>query len=136
MSLGTFFTSQETAAVVTDGGRIIVVSSNIARLSLTGFAVYGASKLAGHYFTHVFAKEPGARSVTVNVVLPGATRSARVFADSPDDAPTVVGLIERTPLGRLGTPGDTARAVAFPADDKAGFITGQQLIVDEGVAIG
>jgi 3-oxoacyl-[acyl-carrier protein] reductase len=121
---GTFLTLQEAARVLPDGGRIIVVSSITTRLSLPGFAVYGASKLAGNYFVQVLAKELGARRVTVNSVIPGATRAAGVFIDRPDDDPTVAELTGRTPLGRLGTPDDTAGVVAFLAGDQAGFITG------------
>jgi 3-oxoacyl-[acyl-carrier protein] reductase len=134
---GTFLTPRQAAAVVVpDGGRIIVVSSNTTRLWLPGFAVYGASKLAGNYFVQVLAKELGARRVTVNTVIPGATRAAGVFTDSSDDDRTLVELTRRTPLGRLGTPADTAAVVAFLAGDQAGFITGQHLTVDGGAAIG
>jgi 3-oxoacyl-[acyl-carrier protein] reductase len=133
---GTFLTLQQAAAVVPNGGRIIVVSSNTTRLSLPGFAVYGASKLVGNHLVQVLAKELGPRRVIVNTVIPGATGAAGVFTDSRDDDPTVAELTGRTPLDRLGTPADTAAVVAFLAGDQAGFITGQHLTVDGGAAIG
>ena len=133
---GTFFTMQQAARTLPDGGRIILISSNTTRLSLPGFAVYGASKLAPHYLMQVLAKELGPRGITVNSVIPGATRAAGVFTGSGDDDPSVRELTARTPLGRLGTPADTAAMVAFLAGDQAGFITGQHVTVDGGAAIG
>jgi 3-oxoacyl-[acyl-carrier protein] reductase len=132
---GTFLTLQEAARIVPDGGRIVVVSSNTARLSLSGFAVYGAIKLATHYFVQVLANALGPRRVTVNAVIPGATRAAGVFPASGADGPPIQELIARAPLGRLGTPEDTAGVVAFLAGDDAGFISGQRLTVDGGAAI-
>ena len=127
---------QQAARTLPDGGRIILISSNTTRLSLPGFAVYGASKLAPHYLMQVLAKELGPRGITVNSVIPGATRAAGVFTGSGDDDPSVRELTARTPLGRLGTPADTAAMVAFLAGDQAGFITGQHVTVDGGAAIG
>jgi 3-oxoacyl-[acyl-carrier protein] reductase len=132
---GTFFTLQEPARTLPDGGRIIFISSNTTRLLLPGFAVYGASKLAPHYFVQVLAKELGPRRITVNSVIPGATRAAGVFTDSGDDDPDVRELTARTPLGRLGTPDDTAHTVALLASDAAAFITGQHVTVDGCAAI-
>lgn len=132
---GTFFTLQEAAKTVSDGGRIVHISSNSARLSLPGFAVYGASKLAPQYFVQVLAKELGPRRITVNSVIPGATLAAGVFTDSGADDPEVRELTARTPLGRLATPEDTAKVVAFLAGDDAAFVTGQHLTVDGGAAI-
>jgi 3-oxoacyl-[acyl-carrier protein] reductase len=132
---GTFLTLRETALTIAEGGRIIVVSSNTTRLTMPGFALYGASKLAGTYLVGVLAKELAPRGVTVNAVVPGATLGAGVFTERSTDEPGIAGLIERTPLGRLATPSNVADAVAFLVGDGAGFITGHQLVVDGGASI-
>jgi 3-oxoacyl-[acyl-carrier protein] reductase len=112
-----------------------VISSNTARLSLPGFAVYGASKLAPLYFVQILAKELGPRRVTVKAVLPAATPAAGVFKGRGWRRPTVAELTRCNPLGRLGSPADTANVVSFLAGGQAAFITGQHLTVDGGAAI-
>jgi 3-oxoacyl-[acyl-carrier protein] reductase len=132
---GSFFTMQEAARIMGKGGRIVVVSSNTTRLSLPGFAVYGASKLAPRHFVEVLAKELGPRGITVNSVVPGATLAAGVFTDAGDGDRGVRVLVERTPLGRLATPEDVAGVVSFLVGDDARFVTGQHLAVDGGASI-
>lgn len=118
-----------------DGGRIIVIDSNTAVLSLPGFAVYGASKLAPRYFVEVLAKEVGSRGVTVNSVVPGVTRSAGVFTSTPDGDAYLEQMTAATPLRRLGTPEDVANAVVLLVGGKAGFVTGHHLASDGGAAL-
>lgn len=132
---GTFFTLQEAARRVKDGGRIVVVCSNTTELALPGFAVYGASKLAPKYFVEVLAKELGPRGVTVNSVSPGVTRGAGVFTSTPDDDAYLRQMMELTPLRRLGTAQDVADAVVMLTSARAGFITGHHLAVDGGAAL-
>jgi 3-oxoacyl-[acyl-carrier protein] reductase len=132
---GTFFTLQAAARHVQDGGRVILVCSNTTLLSLPGFAVYGASKLAPKYFVEVLAKEIGMRSVTVNSVSPGVTTGAGVFTQTPDGDAYLAHMRESTPLKRLGTPEDVARVVAFLAGPDAAFITGHHISADGGAAL-
>jgi len=132
---GTFVTLQQAANRVREGGRIIVICSNTTVLSLPGFAVYGASKLAPKYFVEVLAKELGPRHITVNSVSPGVTRSAGVFTGTPDSDAYLQQMTTATPLRRLGTPQDVANAVILLASDKASFITGHHLASDGGAAL-
>lgn len=132
---GTFFTMQEAARAVGEGGAIVVVSSNTTRLALPGFAVYGASKLAPRYFVDVLAKELGPRGITVNAVVPGATLGAGVFSGAADGDAGVRELVERTPLGRLAAPDDVAGVVSLLVGDNAAFVTGQHVAVDGGASI-
>ncbi len=131
---GKFFTLQAAAGTLGDGGRIVVISSNTTRLSLPGFAVYGASKLAAKHFVEVLAKELGPKGIAVNSVEPGATLSAGVFTDAVGEA-GVARLTDLTPLRRLATPADVAGVVAFVVSRDASFITGHHLSVDGGASI-
>jgi 3-oxoacyl-[acyl-carrier protein] reductase len=132
---GTFFTLQQAAKRVRDGGRIVVISSNTTALALPGFAVYGASKLAPRYFVEVLAKELGPRNVTVNSVVPGVTRAAGVFSNTPDTDPYLQEMKRATPLRRLGTPEDVANAVLLLCSERASFVTGHHFVADGGAGL-
>jgi len=132
---GTFFTLQQAAKRVRDGGRIIVISSNTTGLALPGFAVYGASKLAPRYFVEVLAKELGPRNITVNSVVPGVTLAAGVFTNTPHADPYLQEMTRATPLCRLGTPEDVANAVLLLASERAAFVTGHHLVADGGAGL-
>ncbi|MBD2768199.1 glucose 1-dehydrogenase [Hymenobacter sp. BT664] len=132
---GTFFTMQQATKYISEGGRIIVISSNTTLLSLPGFSVYGGSKMTPKYFVEVLAKEIGKRGVTVNSVIPGVTVSAGVFTNTSTTDHYLGYIQSQTPLNRLGQPGDIAQAVAFLASREASFITGQHLVVDGGNSI-
>jgi 3-oxoacyl-[acyl-carrier protein] reductase len=132
---GTFFTLQEAARRVRNDGRIIVVCSNTTVLALSGFSVYGASKLAPKYFVEVLAKELGPRGITVNSVSPGVTKSAGVFTTTPETDTYLQQMTGATPLRRLGTPEDVANAVALLVSDDARFITGHHLASDGGAGL-
>jgi 3-oxoacyl-[acyl-carrier protein] reductase len=132
---GTFFTLQHAARSMRDHGRIIVICSNTTVLSLPGFAVYGASKLAPKFFVEVLAKEIGARGITVNSISPGVTRAAGVFTDVRDDDAYLQQMRAATPLQRIGEPRDVANAVLLLASEHGAFITGHHLAVDGGAAL-
>ena len=68
---GVFFLTQKLLPVIADGGRIVNLSSGLARVALPGFAVYGALKGAIEVLTRYLAKELGERKIAVNVVAPG-----------------------------------------------------------------
>ncbi|MBD2897617.1 SDR family oxidoreductase [Spirillospora sp. NPDC000708] len=120
----TFVALREAARRISDHGRIILISSALTVSPLPGMALLVAGKAAGDQLARTLAWEVGSRSVTVNSVLPGLTRTD-VIATVPqhviDDAEA------RTPLGRLGEPDDIAEVVAFLASDAARWITGQTI---------
>jgi 3-oxoacyl-[acyl-carrier protein] reductase len=124
---GTFFTFQQAARHVKDGGRIIGISSNMTLQGRPGIALYAASKAAVEQFVKILSRELGSRNVTVNAVAPGPTDTAMVSQLSRDTAPGI------TPLGRLGRPADIADVVAFLASDDARWITGQIIGVNGGI---
>jgi 3-oxoacyl-[acyl-carrier protein] reductase len=112
------------------GGRIINLGSGSNKSPFPGLSSYTATKGAIEMFTKVSAAELGAYGITVNCVAPGAIETERTKLETPDYAGTWSKL---TPLGRIGTPSDVARAIVFFAGDEAAFVTGQTLWVDGGL---
>lgn len=112
------------------GGRIVNLGSGCNKTAFPGLSAYTASKGAIETFTKVAAAELGAYGITVNCVAPGAIETARTKLETPDYAGTWSKL---TPLGRIGTPADVARAIVFFASEASAFITGQTLWVDGGL---
>ena len=111
------------AAMGDDGGRIINITSGITRTPTAGSSLYAATKAAVEMLTKCWAKELGARQITVNAVAPGTTDTDLLRAVlTPDIAKS---LEQATPLGRLGTPDDIADVVAFIASNEARWITGE-----------
>jgi 3-oxoacyl-[acyl-carrier protein] reductase len=109
-----------------EGGSIVNIGSVVGELPLPGASVYTATKGAVNTITRGLAKELGGRKIRVNAVNPGATdtegfNAAGMKGDLSDM------MVAQTPLGRLGTPADIAKAVAFLASDDAGWITGSLL---------
>jgi len=113
-------------------GRIINITSVAGLAGNPGQTNYAASKAGVIGFTKSLAKELGSRSVTVNAVAPGFVPTA-LTNDLPEDFKQAA--IEHTPLGRFGEPEEIAAAVAFFAAEEAGYITGQVLSVDGGLAM-
>ncbi|MFF4774101.1 glucose 1-dehydrogenase [Microtetraspora fusca] len=122
----TFLALREAANRLADGGRIIVISSGATVRSAPGRGLYAASKAAGEQMVRAAARELGPRRITVNSVLPGATRTDMLTENREEYA-------ARTTLGRLGEPGDIADVVAFLASDAGRWITGQAILADGGL---
>jgi 3-oxoacyl-[acyl-carrier protein] reductase len=129
---GLFFALKEAATRLAEGGRVINFSSTTTRVMLPTYAAYSASKAAVEQLTRVFAKEMGARRITVNAVLPGPVNT-ELFHEGK--TPEVVArLASLSAFNRIGEPEDIARVVAFLATDEAGWISGQCLGVNGGFA--
>jgi 3-oxoacyl-[acyl-carrier protein] reductase len=127
---GAFFTLQEAARRIADGGRIVTVSTSGTRLRLPGGGAYLGSKAALEQFTKALAVELGPRGVTVNTVSPGFTETQMLTGDDVRE----LGL-SLSPLGRLGAPKDVADVVAFLVSDQGRWITGDNLQAGGGVAM-
>ena len=113
-------------------GRIVNVSSVVGVSGNPGQANYAASKAGLIGFTKAVAREVASRNITVNAVAPGYISTAMVDQLSPEAQKHV---LDRTPMGRFGTPEDVAEAVAFLCSEGAGYITGQVLGIDGGLAV-
>lgn len=126
---------QEAVAVMDPerGGSIVNVASVAALRSAANSVVYSAIKSGILGLTRAAAAELGARRIRVNAVCPSAipTEGTQRNRDAARDA----NRIARTPLGRLGTVEDVARAICFLASDEAGFMTAQALTVDGGITL-
>jgi 3-oxoacyl-[acyl-carrier protein] reductase len=131
---GTLNTMREALPHMRKGGygRIVNASSIAFRGSVAGGA-YGAAKGAIEGLTHSAAIELAPHGITVNCVAPGLI-DAGIFLSTPERYRNE--LIDRVPMGRLGSPDDVAACVAFLASDQAGYITGQTLTVCGGLTLG
>ena len=113
-------------------GRIICLSSVSGVMGNAGQANYAASKAGLIGLTKTVARELARKNVTANCVAPGF-----IATDMTAKLPDVVkeAAVQLIPLRRMGTADDVAKAVAFLAGDQAGYITGQVLCVDGGMAM-
>jgi NAD(P)-dependent dehydrogenase (short-subunit alcohol dehydrogenase family) len=130
---GTFFLTQKLLPVMKDGGRIVNITSGLARFSLPGYAAYGAMKGAVEVLTRYLAKELGPRRITVNVVAPGAIETdfgGGTVRDNPEVNQFIAG---QTALGRVGLPDDIGGAVASLLSDDSRWINGQRVEVSGGI---
>jgi len=111
-------------------GRIVNLSSVVARMGNPGQSNYVASKAGIEGFTRSLAQEVASRGITVNAVAPGFIDTDMTAELTQDQ---VQAMLERIPLGRMGAVGDVAEAVAFLASDRAAYITGETLQVNGGL---
>lgn len=124
-----FFCSQEVAKVLSEGGRIVTVSSIASLVGFAGLTHYCASKAGINGFVRALALELAGKKITVNAVAPGAVNTPGA---SSTDSSQIQQTIEAIPLARMGEPEDIAYAVAFLASEESSYITGQVIVVDGG----
>jgi 3-oxoacyl-[acyl-carrier protein] reductase len=129
---GTFNTLREASKRMRSGGRIVNFSSTTLALNLPGYAVYNATKAAVEALTHVFAKELRGRDITVNAVAPGPIATDLFLSGKSEEL--VAQFAKMPPLERLGQPDDIASVVAFLVGPDAGWVNGQILRANGGVA--
>jgi NAD(P)-dependent dehydrogenase (short-subunit alcohol dehydrogenase family) len=132
---GVFFLTQALLPLLSDGGRIINISSGLARLTLPGSAVYAAMKAAVETLTRYMARELGARGITVNVVAPGAVATdfgGGRIRNSPEMQQMLTSV---TALGRVAVADDVGPMIASLLDDANHWVTGQRIEVSGGQAL-
>ena len=132
---GVYFLTQKLLPLMNDGGRIVNISSGLARFSLPGSSAYGAAKGAVEVLTRYLAKELGPRRITANVVAPGAIQtdfSGGMVRDNPEVNKRVADM---TALGRAGVAEDIGPMIAALLSDENRWINGQRIEVSGGMAL-
>jgi NAD(P)-dependent dehydrogenase (short-subunit alcohol dehydrogenase family) len=130
---GVFFLTQTLLPLIADGGRILNVSSGLARFALPGFAAYAAMKGAIEVLTRYLAKELGSRGIAVNTIAPGAIETdfgGGAVRDNPELNRFVAA---QTALGRVGLPDDIGGAIAALLSPGAGWINAQRIEASGGM---
>ncbi len=115
------------------GGKIIIISSIHEQIPFVGGAAYNMAKAAINHLGRTMAIELASHQINVNVINPG-------WIDTPGERhlfghQAVEEGGDRVPWGRVGTPEDVARVVAFLASDDADYVTGATVVVDGGMAL-
>ncbi len=129
-----YFLTQAALPFLNEGGRIINISSGLARFSLPGMSAYAMMKGGIEVFTRYLAKELGSRNITANVVAPGAI--ATDFAGGSNKNEEKAALISSiTALGRVGEAEDVGGTVAFLCSKKASWINGQRIEISGGMLV-
>src|SRR5690606_34106481 len=130
---GPYFLTQALLPLLADGGRILNVSSGLARFSLPGYAAYAAMKGGVEVLTRYLALELGARRITVNTIAPGAIATDFGGGAVRDNAQLNGLIASQTALGRVGLPDDIGAVMAALLSDGMGWINGQRIEVSGGI---
>ena len=130
---GVFFLTQKALPFINNGGRIINISSGLARFSFPGSSAYGSMKGAVEVLTRYLAKELGSRGIAANIVAPGAIETDFGNGHVRDNKDVNENIAGMTALGRVGLPDDIGGVVAFLCTEDARWINGQRIEVSGGV---
>lgn len=129
---GVFFLTQSLLPLIEDGGKILNVSTGLARFALPGYSAYATMKGGIEVLTRYLAREFGPRGIAVNAIAPGAIETdfgGGVVRDMPEVNKMVA---NSTAMGRVGRPDDIGGAVAAILSGGTGWITGQRIEVSGG----
>jgi 3-oxoacyl-[acyl-carrier protein] reductase len=129
---GTFNTLREAARRMNGGGRIVNFSTTALALNLPGYAIYNGTKAAVESMTRTFAKELRGRDITVNAVAPGPVATELFLEGKTQEQ--IDHFASMPPLGRLAQPDDIASVVSFLVGPDAGWVNGQVLRANGGLA--
>jgi 3-oxoacyl-[acyl-carrier protein] reductase len=130
---GPYFAIKAAGRVLSDGGRIVAISSLNTALPFAGNSLYTASKGALEQVVKIAAREYGARGITVNTVSAGATDTDMFRDSNPPQVQEM--LVTMTALGRVGQPADVADVVGFLAGPDGRWMTGQNLRATGGLLL-
>jgi NAD(P)-dependent dehydrogenase (short-subunit alcohol dehydrogenase family) len=130
-----FFLTQKLLPVISDGGRILNVSSGLARFALPGYAAYATMKGGVETLTRYMARELAARKIAVNVVAPGAIETDFGGGHVRDNKQLNAMVASMTAMGRVGLPSDIGPAVAALVSPELGWMTGQRIELSGGQSL-
>lgn len=130
---GPFFLTQQLLPLMADGGRILNVSTGLARFALPGYAAYASMKGAMEVLTRYQAKELGARGISVNSIAPGAIETDFGGGRVRDNEELNKYVASQTALGRVGLPDDIGDAIAALLSDNLRWMTAQRIEVSGGM---
>jgi NAD(P)-dependent dehydrogenase (short-subunit alcohol dehydrogenase family) len=130
---GPFFLTQALLPLIEDGGRILNVSSGLARFSYPGKAAYAVMKGGVEVLTRYLARELGPRRIAVNVIAPGAIATDFGGGVVRDNAALNAAIASQTALGRVGEADDIGAAMASMLSDEMGWVNGQRLEASGGI---
>ncbi len=130
---GTFFLTQSLLPLIADGGRIVNISSGLARFALPGYAAYAAMKGGIEVLTRYLAKELGARGIAVNTVAPGAIETDFGGGAVRDNAQLNAFVAGQTALGRVGVPDDIGGVIASLLSTDNRWINAQRIEASGGM---
>lgn len=129
---GAFLVLANAAQAVSDGGRIIALSTSVIAKSFPAYGPYIASKAGVEGLVHVLANELRGRNITVNAVAPGPTGTELFFNGKSEEQ--ISAIAKLAPLERIGTPDEIAAAVAALAGPDGSWINSQVIRVNGGFA--
>lgn len=132
---GPFFLTQALLPLLRDGGRIVNVSSGLARFALPGYAAYAVMKGGVEVLTRFLAKELGARGISVNTLAPGAVETDFGGGAVRDNAELNAAIASQTALGRVGQPDDIGGALAALLAPGSHWVNAQRIEVSGGQMI-
>lgn len=132
---GPFFLTQKLLPLIADGGRIVNVSSGLARFSFPGYAAYAMMKGGVEVMTRYMAKEFGARGIAVNTLAPGAIETDFGGATVRDNPEVNAQIAAVTALGRVGQVDDIGGAIAALLSDGSRWINAQRIEVSGGMCL-
>jgi NAD(P)-dependent dehydrogenase (short-subunit alcohol dehydrogenase family) len=132
---GVFFLTQTLLPLIADGGRILNISSGLARFALPGYSAYAVMKGGIEVLTRYLAKELGERRIAVNTLAPGAIETDFGGGVVRDNKDVNAYVASQTALGRVGLPDDIGGAVAMLLSKESGWINGQRVEASGGMFI-
>ncbi len=132
---GVFFLTQKLLPLIADGGRILNISSGLARFSFPGYAAYATMKGAIETLTRYLAKELGSRGISVNALAPGAIETDFGGGITRDDPQFNAVIAANTAMGRAGLPDDIGDAIAALLTAESNWITGQRIEASGGMML-
>nr|WP_240360540.1 SDR family oxidoreductase [Pyxidicoccus caerfyrddinensis] len=135
---GVLFTVQKALPLLAKGASVILTGSTAGTVGTPAFSVYAATKAAVRSFARNWILDLKDRSIRINVLSPGSTRTPGLVNLAGPDAAQQQGLLDmlasQVPMGRVGEADEIAKAAVFLASDDSSFVNGSELFADGGQA--